>query len=529
MEIKSVITILMILSLFGFLLLGFPVAFTLAGTALLFAAIGSLIGIFDFSLFGALPSRIYGAAMTNEVLIAVPLFVFMGVMLERSKVAAELLEAMADVFSGIKGGLGISVCIVGALLAASTGIVGATVVTMGLMSLPTMLKRGYQPAFACGTICASGTLGQIIPPSIVLILLGDQISNAYVDAQRSLGNWSPDPVSVGDLFAGSLLPGLMLVCLFIAYQLFVAWTKPEFAPSAPKFTDDRSKSTNLLSALIPPVILIIAVLGSILAGIATPTEAASIGAVGSILLAAIRLSPDDQKSIYGSCICLLTVLILANLVDLRLGRKSIPIGDFIAIIAAFMGLIIFAWGLFKAIVVTCRQYSDDSSQIIIKEVMISTLQITAMVFTILIGASIFSLVFRGFGGDDLIHNALSQLPGGVIGAVIIVMLVMFILGFFLDFIEIIFVVVPLVAPVLLKMGVHPVWLGVMMAMNLQTSFLTPPFGFALFYLRGVAPSSVSTREIYKGALPFVGIQLIGLVLLALFPVLATGLPKILFN
>ena len=530
MDIKILLNIVMIVSLFGFLLCGFPVAFTLAGTAILFAGIGSWFGIFDFSLFGALPSRIYGSAMTNEVLIAVPLFVFMGVMLERSKVAEELLETMGDVLAGLRGGLGISVCLVGALMAASTGIVGATVVTMGLMSLPTMLRRGYDPSLACGTICASGTLGQIIPPSIVLILLGDQISNAYVDAQRSLGNWSPDPVSVGDLFAGALLPGILLVVLYIFYQLLIAWFKPKIAPPVPVDSFDRTKlASRVLNALIPPIILIIAVLGSILAGIATPTEAAAVGAIGSLLLAGIRLDPSRRKPIYLTCLGLVLLITLANIMDLRINRTAFPMKDLFAFVLAVLVLMVVIWGIWISLRVTWRHHDPEHAEPILEAVMISTMRITVMVFTILIGASVFSLVFRGLGGDDLIHQALRSLPGGVIGAVIIVMFVMFILGFFLDFIEIIFVVVPLVEPVLLKMGINPVWLGIMMAMNLQTSFLTPPFGFSLFYLRGVVPSSVTTAHIYKGVVPFVGIQLIGLGLLAAFPALATWLPRVLFK
>lgn len=530
MELNTIITILMIVTLFGCLLLGFPVAFTLAGVAIIFSGIGVFLEIFDSALLGTLPSRIYGSAMTNEVLIAVPLFVFMGVMLERSKVAEELLETMGAVLSNVKGGMGISVCAVGALMAASTGIIGATVVTMGLMSLPAMLRQGYNPAFACGTICASGSLGQIIPPSIVLILLGDQISNAYVDAQRSLGNWSPDPISVGDLFAGALLPGVLLVILYMIYQFVVVSLKPTYAPVPDKETHQhKNLSHRVFRALIPPIILIIAVLGSILAGVATPTEAASIGAVGGIFLAAVRSSAKHNKPIYYAGIGLVVIVLLVNLFDLRISRTTIPLQDMIAIIVAGISLVFVIWGLILSLTIVAKTRHQDTHMPILNEVMASTLKITAMVFTILIGASVFSLVFRGFGGDDLIHQAFKDLPGGILTAVMIVMITMFILGFFLDFIEIIFVVVPIVAPILLTMGINPIWLGVMMAVNLQTSFLTPPFGFALFYLRGVAPNSVLTSEIYKGALPFVGIQLLGLVLIALFPILVTGLPQLLFR
>jgi TRAP-type mannitol/chloroaromatic compound transport system permease large subunit len=454
----------------------------------------------------------------------------MGIMLERSKVAEELLETMGDAFGRMKGGLGISVCLVGALMAASTGIVGATVVTMGLMSLPTMLRRGYSPSLACGTICASGTLGQIIPPSIVLVLLGDQISNAYVDAQRALGNWSPDPVTVGDLFAGALLPGLVLVALYLLYQLLIAWFRPDHAPSVPPeaIVHDTGLAARVLQALVPPIVLIVAVLGSILGGIATPTEAAAVGATGSLLLAGGRLE-DRRRPLYVAGLSLLAMLVLANTLDLRISRSVIPPADMLGIAAAVLACGGLVWGIVAGLRVTWRHRTAVTGTPILRDVMISTMRITAMVFAILIGASIFSLVFRGLGGDDLIHKALGGLPGGALGALIVVMLVMFVLGFFLDFIEIIFVVVPLVAPVLLKLGIDPVWLGVMMAVNLQTSFLTPPFGFSLFYLRGVAPDSVKTTDIYKGVVPFVGLQVVGLGLIALFPALATWLPAVLFK
>jgi TRAP-type mannitol/chloroaromatic compound transport system permease large subunit len=524
------------------------VAFTLAGTALIFALLGWAFGVFNMSFFGALPSRIYGNAMTNVVLIAVPLFIFMGVMLERSRVAEELLDTMGKLFGNMRGGLGVSVAIVGALMAASTGIVGATVVTMGLLSLPTMLRRGYNTSLACGSICASGTLGQIIPPSIVLVLLGDQISNAYVDAQRAIGNWSPEPVSVGDLFAGALIPGMMLVGLYIAYQLTVAWLRPETSPPVPRSEAEieAGMAKKVLFALIPPVVLIIAVLGSILAGVATPTEAASVGAVGATLLAGMRLSaydPDgsvargDNRNtslltrlldngspwpILAAFGGLVLALLLQSFVDLRIKRESIPIGDWIAIGIAMLCCAVLAWGLLAALVRVFRRG-------VLRDVVRGTMTVTSMVFVILIGAAVFSLVFRGLGGEEMVHEVLSNMPGGINGAIVIVMVVMFILGFFLDFIEITLVVVPMVAPVLLQSDISPVWLGVMMAMNLQTSFLTPPFGFALFYLRGVAPKSVETMAIYRGAIPFVIIQLCGLGLLALFPELATWLPDLIFG
>ena len=441
------------------LMTGYPVAFALAGTALIFSFIGSMTGGFDTSFLEAMPSRLFGI-MTNETLIAVPLFVFMGAMLEKSRVAEQLLDAMSALFGRLRGGLGISVVMVGMLMAASTGIVGATVVTMGMMALPTMLKRNYDPAIACGTICASGTLGQIIPPSIILVLLGDVLSSAFQQAQLDMGLFSPETVSVGDLFAGALIPGLILVAMYIVYLIVLAWLRPFSMPAPELEAEDEKSWTALLFALIPPLLLIICVLGSILGGLATPTEAASVGAVGASLLAVAGKSFTKQ---------------------------------------------------------------------VLRAVARSTLEVTSMVFMILIGASLFSLVFRGFGGDDQIAELLGNLPGGVVGAMIVVMLVMFLLGFILDFIEITFVVVPIIGPILLSMGLDPVWLGIMIAINLQTSFLTPPFGFALFYLRGVAPKSVTTGQIYRGVLPFIVIQLLMLLMLAYWPGLATWLPGVIYG
>ena len=444
------------------LLSGYPVAFSLGGTALAFALIGHFTGTFDDAFLSALPNRLYGI-MTNVTLIAVPLFVFMGVMLERSKVAERLLDTMAGLFGPLRGGLGISVTVVGMLLAASTGIVGATVVTMGLLSLPTMLKRGYDPSVASGTICASGTLGQIIPPSIVLVLLGDVLASAYQQAQLDMGLFSPETVSVGDLFAGALIPGLILVGLYIIYLVGLALWRPEQVPAMPpeeRRISGRTLGFEVVRALVPPLLLIILVLGSIIVGAATPTEAASVGAIGAVILA-----------------------------------------------------------------ISQRQFGLA----MLREVMRTTTEVSSMVFLILVGASLFSLVFRGFGGDDLVRQLLSGLPGGVFGAMLVVMLVMFLLGFILDFIEITFVVVPIVAPTLLTLGLDPIWLGVMIAINLQTSFLTPPFGFALFYLRGVAPAEVRTVDIYRGVMPFIAIQLLALALLALWPGLTTWLPNLIYG
>ncbi|MEW5421214.1 TRAP transporter large permease subunit [Amorphus sp. 3PC139-8] len=509
------------------LLSGFPVAFTLSGVALVFGLIGMAFGVFDIAFFAALPQRIYGT-MTNEVLVAVPLFIFMGVMLERSRVAEELLDTMGKMFGPMRGGLGLAVTIVGALLAASTGIVGATVVTMGLLSLPTMLKRGYDTRLACGSISAAGTLGQIIPPSIVLVVLGDQLMNAYQKAQLDMGIFSPETVSVGDLFAGALIPGLMLVGMYIAYQLFIALIRPASSPAIPPEPGEHITFGRVLNALVPPVVLIVSVLGSILAGVATPTEAAAVGAVGSLLLAGHRLNPKRPIPIYLAGLSVVGLLILVATVDMRVSREVISGGDQIGIYAAYVLCALVAYGFLVALVRVLRAG-------VLQPVLEGTTQITSMVFVILIGAALFSLVFRGLGGEEMVQEFLSNLPGGTIGAILAVMLLMFFLGFFLDFLEIVFVVVPLVAPVLLQMEMpngepmSPVWLGVMMAMNLQTSFLTPPFGFALFYLRGVAPPEVKTMSIYIGVIPFVLIQIVALMVLWYLPEIATWLPKVIYG
>lgn len=437
------------------LMMGFPVAFSLAGTSLIIAGFGYLAGSFDGAFLSALPNRIFGI-LSNQILIAVPLFVFMGIMLEKSRIAERLLHNMALLFGPMRGGLGISVILVGMLMAASTGIIGATVVTMGLISLPAMLKSGYSPSLAAGNICATGTLGQIIPPSTALILLGDVLSNAYQQAQLSMGIFSPDTVSVADLFVGALIPGLLLVALYMTYMGMTAWLKPQAAPAVvDRPTLDKKFAMQLLAGLLPPLALMLAVLGSILTGIATPTEAAAVGAAGATILA------------------------------LMYGQLSLPR---------------------------------------LKEVMDGTLRVTSMIFMIFIGAAVFSLVFRGFGGDEQVQALFEAMPGGKIGAMLVVMLVIFLLGFILDFIEITFVVVPIVAPILLAMGIDPIWLGIMIAINLQTSFLTPPFGFALFYLRGVAPKELPTSAIYRGVVPFIAIQVAVLVLLSFVPELATWLP-----
>jgi len=518
--------IAMIFALCALILAGYPVAFSLAGVGLVFAVLGLSMGVFDPSFIKPFPQRVFGS-ITNTTLIAVPMFILMGVILEKAKIAEELLDEMAKLFGTMRGGLGISVTIVGALLAASTGIVGATVVTMGLLSLPTMLRRGYDPAFATGTIAAAGTLGQIIPPSIVLILLGDVISNAYQKAQLEQGVFAPETVSVGDLFAGALIPGLMLVGLYLAYQIGVAIFQGRKAPAIPaeELGSTRQVWKAAARTLPPPLLLIIAVLGSILAGIATPTEAASVGAMGALLIAGTKLSAKSSLTHRAIFTALIGIAILIGLklnFDLRLGRTEITSLETIAIIMAGLACAMIAVGVIMSLATLINKQT-------LTPITDQTVRVTTMVFTILLGAAMFSLVFRGLGGDHTVETALDALPGGKLGAIIGVMAIMFVLGFFLDFIEITLVVVPLVAPALLALGVDPIWLGVMMAVNLQTSFLTPPFGFALFYLRGVAPPEISTPQIYRGAIPFIGIQVLALTLLALYPGLATWLPGILYQ
>jgi len=462
MSLPELLAVLMVVAVCTALMAGYPVALTLAGVSLAFAVFGHFIGVMDFAILGALPQRIFGV-MTNPVLLAIPLFIFMGVMLERSRIAEDLLETMGRLFGTLRGGLGISVILVGTLLAAAKGVVGATTVTMGLIVLPTMLRFGYDPRLAAGTVAATATLAQVFPPATVLVLLGDQIGNAYQAAQLAQGIFAPRSVTVSDLFAGALAPGFALVGLYLIYVVVIAILRPKAAPAMPP--DPQAPRgfallRRLAAVLIAPVALIVAVLGSILFGIATPTEAASIGAVGAILLAARKT---------------------------RLGPLLRPVSE-------------------------------------------KTTQIVSMIFLILIGATMFSLVFRAFGGDDLVNRSLSNLPGGSAGAILTVMLAMFLLGFVMDAFEIIFVVVPIVAPVLLKMpGIDPVWLGIMMAVNLQASYMHPPLGPTLFFLRGVAPPEITTRHIYVGVIPFVVIQLFALLVLWFVPGLATALPHALYG
>ena len=454
----EILAIVMFLTTLGLLLFGFPVAFTLAGTALLFGFLGDALEIFNFRMLGFFPQRIFGT-MINEPLVAVPLFIFMGIMLEKTKIAAGLLHSIGELFGTTKGGLGIGVVIVGMLLAASTGIVGATVVTMGMLSLPSMMKAGYDQKIATGTICAAGTLGQIIPPSIVLVLLATILQGANEEAAMLVGNLAPDPVTAIDLFAGAILPGLMLVVLFIIFIFIYARINPLSCPPVETTKSRTEIYIEAAKSVVPPITLIVLVLGSILFGIATPTESASVGAVGAAIIALLKGELNFKN---------------------------------------------------------------------IKETALGTVKLSSFVFVILIGASMFSLVFRGFGGDEMIEHFLGNLPGGLYAALILVMVVIFLLGFFLDYIEIIFVIVPLVGPILIANGADPLWLGILISLNLQTSFLTPPFGFSLFFLRGVAPSSIKTRNMYRGVIPFIGIQVLAILIVGFYPEIATWLPNKMF-
>lgn len=456
----DVLAILLFISVLGTLMLGYPIAFSLAGSSIIFGLIGNALGVFDWSFMSALPPRYLGI-MRNEVLVAVPLFVFMGFILERSGIAEDLLMTMGQLFGKLRGGLGISVVIVGAMLAASTGVVGATVVTMGLISLPAMLRANYDPRLATGVICASATLAQIIPPSTILIVLGDLLAGVNQQAQAKLGNLSPDPVSVGDLFAGALFPGMILVGLYMLWMIYKAVMEPKSCPAIELTAEERrGLPRRMLLAMVPPLLLIVAVLGSILGGVATATESASIGALGAVLLAGLNR---------------------------RLSVEMI------------------------------RQASHN------------TMMTAGLVFVIVLAASLFSLTFRGLGGEHMVEQALTNVPGGRAGALFIVMAVMFLLGFFLDTFEIILITVPICGTALILLGYNPVWLGVMIGMNLQTSFLTPPFGYTLFYMRGVAPASVTTQQIWSGAIPWITLQVIGMVLLWFYPQVATWLPEYIFQ
>lgn len=521
MVLLDYLDVLMFAGLCLAILLGYPVTFTLIGIALLFALIGWSTGHFDTGLLGALSQRIYGI-MTNPVLIAIPVFVFMGAVLEKSRIAEDLLEQMGRLFGSVRGGLAVSVVVVGALLAASTGIVGATVVAMGLIALPTMLANGYDKRLAAGTVCTAGTLGQIIPPSTLLIILSDVMSNAYQQAQFAEGKFTVETISVGQTFAAALVPGLVLVALYIAYIMVTAYLRPAMAPALRRVDDASDGKGGVMSVLIPPVVLIIAVLGSILGGIATPTEAASVGAIGAVLLAALRLGDARTRKLVligGGALAILAVL--AGVAPVRLQRGDLDGGDYLIGAIGIVLTLVVLLALIKA-------FRTTGKAGILKDAATGTMTVSAMIFGTIIGANVFSLVFRGLGGDARIEEILTLMPGGADGALIFVMILVFILGFFLDFVEISVILLPIVAPALILMGHDPVWLSVLIAINLQTSFLTPPFGFSLFYLRGAAPPEVTTGIIYAGVLPFIGLQALGVAAVWMLPGLATALPAWLF-
>ncbi len=545
MHVSTPFLIILFGSLLAGILSGVPVMLVLLGVPLLVALVGALFGSFDPGFLQAFPQRVFGLT-GNTLLIAVPLFIAMGVLLERSHTAERMLLVMARLLGGSARSLAFAVLIVSALIAASTGIIGATIVMLGLISLPAMTRAGLPLNLSSGLVCASGTLGQIIPPSVVLILLGDQISNTYLEAQHAAGNFAPEPVSVADLFAGALIPGLMLVGLYGLYvAVYLKWrgtdspTPPAVdgvaasaapaaqvvpaapvAPVAPVALDndaiglpDELSTAVLLQVFLPPLLLILSVLGSILAGVATPTEAASIGAAGALLLAASNVSGKSAVAWLNLSVVIALILLLALNALLPGGIRHHPAGLVIAgciVLLTVTGLLVSSAALWQ------RQ--------VLQTVLRETVLVSAMVFGIILGASMLSLVFRGFGGDELIEDLLGNLPGGQWGTLLVVMLVVFLLGFVLEFVEIIFIVVPIVGPILLASDFDPVWIAILLALNLQTSFLTPPFGFALFYFRSVAPPSLSTLGIYRAVIPFVVLQLLALCLVAMFPQLATWLP-----
>jgi tripartite ATP-independent transporter DctM subunit len=510
--------LLMFAALIGAILLGYPVAFTIAGVATLFAVLGWALDAFSMNLMGAMGQRFF-AVLTNPVLTAIPLFVIMGVVLEKSRIAEELLETMGRLFGAMRGGLGVSVVLVGALLAASTGIVGATVVAMGMIALPAMLRNGYSPSLAAGTVATAGTLGQIIPPSTLLIILAEVMSSAFQQAQYKQGKFSIETISVGQTFAAALVPGMVLVGVYIIYILALAWLRPSVAPAMREQTAKPTRA-EVSGAILPPVLLIVAVLGSILGGIASPNEAASVGAVGAILLAGLRQGASRGLVLAGA-LALLVLAVAAGLAPVRLQRSDAGIGAFaLAAVYGGLGLVGFA-----AIAACLRALFSRG---IMVPAMAQTMVVTSMIFATILMASFFSLVFVGLGGEHRVAAILTALPGGPTGALVFAMAFVFILGFFLDFVEISVILLPLLIPPLILMGHDPIWLAVLLAVNLQTSFLTPPFGFSLFYLRGAAPPEVTTGMIYQGVAPYIALQIMVMALIWFAPGIATWLPNAVF-
>lgn len=510
--------LIMFAALMGAILLGFPVSFSIAGVAVFFAYLGWSLGVMDITLLGAMSQRVFGL-LSNTVLIAIPLFVLMGAVLEKSRIAEELLDTMGRLFGQLRGGLGISVVLVGALLAASTGIVGATVVAMGLIALPTMLRSGYDPRVASGIVCTAGTLGQIIPPSTLLIILADVMSNAFQQAQYEQGKFTVQALSAGQFFAAAVIPGLLLVALYLIYILVRGWLRPQDMPPAPAglAKPDRAE---VIRAVVPPVLLIFAVLGAILGGVATPTEAASVGAVGALLMTGHRLGVTPRLILLGTA-ALIALGLFAGAFPVRFQRDDLSTASFALglVYAALAGV----GGV--AVILALRAALKEK---VVQEAIGSTLTMTSMIFATILSAGIFSLVFIGLGGEERVAGLLANMPGGATGALVFCMIFVFILGFFLDFVEISVIVLPLIVPSLILLGHDPIWLGVLIAINLQTSFLTPPFGFSLFYLRGAAPKEVTTGQIYAGVAPFIAIQAFGVLLIWMLPALATWLPSVLF-
>ncbi len=510
--------LLMFAALVAVIMSGFPVAFSIAGIAVLFAYLGWAFNVMDLSLLGAFSQRVFGL-ISNQVLIAIPLFILMGALLEKSRIAEELLDTMGQAFGQLRGGLGISVILVGALLAASTGIVGATVVAMGMIALPTMLRAGYDPRISSGIVCTAGTLGQIIPPSTLLIILADVMSNAYQQAQFEQGKFSVEALSVGQFFAAALIPGLVLVSLYLIYVLLRGAIRPLDMPAADQSLP-KPATADVIGAIFPPVLLIFAVLGSILGGLATPTEAAAVGAMGALLLSGARLG-RYRVTIIAGAVALVLLAIAAGIFPVRLQRSDLGIASYIAggfyIALTIIGVL--------GIIASLRNLLTEK---VLHEAATSTVTMTGMIFATILAAGMFSLVFIGLGGEERVANWLANLPGGPTGALLATMILVFFMGFFLDFVEISVIVLPLVAPTLILQGHDPIWLGIILAINLQTSFLTPPFGFSLFYLRGAAPAEVTTGHIYRGVLPFILLQGIGVAIIWFWPALATWLPKAVF-
>jgi len=508
----------MFAALIVFILMGYPVAFTIAGVATAFAILGWWLDVFSINLMGALGQRFF-AVMTNPVLTAIPLFVLMGVVLEKSRIAEELLETMGRLFGAMRGGLGVSVILVGALLAASTGIVGATVVAMGMIALPAMLRNGYNPRLAAGTVCTAGTLGQIIPPSTLLIILAEVMSSAFQQAQFRQGRFSIETISVGQTFAAALMPGILLVVIYIVYVLGRAWLIPGDAPAMRERTQ-RVSTTQVLGATAPPVLLIVAVLGAIMGGIASPNEAASVGAVGAILLAGYRRGASRGLILAGAA-ALLALAVAAGMAPVRLQRSDTGLAQYL-MATAYGGL-----GLVGVAAIASALWALARERLV-KPALAQTMIVTAMIFATILMASFFSLVFVGLGGEHRVAAILDALPGGATGALIFAMLFVFVLGFFLDFVEISVILLPLLIPPLIMMGHDPIWLAVLIAVNLQTSFLTPPFGFSLFYLRGAAPAEITTGMIYQGVVPYILLQLVAIMIIWMLPAIATWLPRAVF-